>query len=112
MYGIVSSVVLGARMRVLVGKADGRVRLELRGRVGVQGVLLSWGLAGSTILVERSQEVCSLVNLVTPVGLTAAYHVGVQLELRFQDCCCDVVDETCCAQVGPAGIAVPKEIPT
>jgi hypothetical protein len=81
MYGTVSSVVLVTRMIVLVGKADGRVRLELRGRVGVQGVLLSWGLAGSTISVESSQEVCSLVNLITRVGLTATYHVGVQLEL-------------------------------
>lgn len=57
MYGAVSSVILRWLVEVLVGNVDGRMRLELRGRVGVQGVLFSWGLAGSTVSVESSQEV-------------------------------------------------------
>jgi hypothetical protein len=61
-YGTVSSEVSDTEACVLIGNMDGRARLELMGRVGVQGVLLSWGLAGSTVFVESSQEVYSIVN--------------------------------------------------
>jgi hypothetical protein len=60
MYGVESSGVVGTRVGVLVGRTDGRERLELRGRVGVQGegaVLLSWGFSASTLCVGSSHEV-------------------------------------------------------
>lgn len=111
MYGVAISVVVGSRVGVLVGNMDGRERLELRGRFGVQGVLLSWGLAGLTVSIGSSQEVYSHVSRVMHMESNVSHLVGIELELCSQDRCCDVVDKVRGAHYVITGIAATKEVP-
>jgi hypothetical protein len=64
MYGVDRSVVMLSRLGGLVGNAEGRARLEVNGRVGVQG-------DGRVALIAGS------VALVMFVGLSQAVYINV-----------------------------------